>query len=145
MAFDPAAGIEGRLRIGAGDTVVAGIRAWKINKTITLVPVPHFELTADGDGVVWQEYLKGLAGATGSLEGWYDTDSTLKTEAGTNTITVGATLTADLLFTRGPFGYLNVSIIITGFEAGTAVDTTTPANFTATFTVQGNPGKGASS
>ncbi len=145
MAFDPAAGSEGRLRLGGSDTVIAGIRAWRLNKQITLVPVPHFELTADGDGVVWQEFLKGLAGATGTLEGAYDTDATLKTEGGTPGITVGATLSADLLFTRGPFGYLNVSIIITGFDAGTAVDATTPANFTATFTVQGNPGKAASS
>jgi len=143
MAFDPAAGTEGRLRLGAGDTVIAGITAWRINKQITLVPYPHFELTADGDGVVWQEFLKGLAGATGTLQGWYDTDGTAKTEGGTPGITVGATLTADLLFTRGPFGYLNVSIIITGFEAGTKIDATNPADFTATFTVQGNPGKAA--
>jgi hypothetical protein len=143
MAFDPAAGIEGRLRLGGSDTVVAGIRAWRINKQITLVPIPHFELTADGDGVVWNEFLKGLAGATGTLQGWYDTDATTKTEGGTNGITVGATLSADLLFTRGSFGYTNVSIIITGFEAGTAADATTPADFTATFTVNGNPGKAA--
>ena len=141
MAFDPAAGTEGRLRIGGSDTVIAGIRAWRINKQITLVPIPHFELTADGDGIVWNEFLKGLAGATGTLEGYYDTDATTKTEGGTPGITVGAVLTADLLFTRGPFGYLNVVIVITGFEAGTAVDATNPANFTATFTVNGNPGK----
>lgn len=143
MAFDPAAGIEGRLRIGGGDTVVAGIKAWRINKQINLVPYPHFELSADGDGVVWNNFLKGIAGATGTIEGYYDTDGTLKTEGGTNGITVGASLTADFLFTRGPFGYMNVPIIITGFEAGTAIDATTPANFTATFTVNGDPGKAA--
>lgn len=136
MAFTPISGTAGRLRVGL-NVNVAGLKSWKLSKQVQIIPVPHFETTADGDGLLWPVHLIGLAGATGSLEGWYDTDATLATEAGTPGITVGAALTADLIFVKGtPFGYSNVAITITGFEAGTNVENQAAA-FTAQFTVNG--------
>jgi hypothetical protein len=141
MAFDPAAGTEGRIRVGAGSTVVAGVRSWRINKQLAEIPVNHFELSADADGIVWQTFLKGLAGATVTLEGHYNVDATDKTEGGTPGLAVGADVVLDLLFTRTPFGYLDLAGFITTFEAGTNIDNQT-ATFTATIRLTGAVGKG---
>ena len=72
MAFDPCVGTEGRVRLGVGNTVVAGIMEWRINKQLAPIPINHFELTADGDGIVWSTFEKGLASATATLRGHYD-------------------------------------------------------------------------
>ncbi len=136
MAFTPAVGTQGRVRTGAGDDILSGAMEWRISKTLTPVPYNHFELAADSDGIVWQKFLKGLASATATLRGHYNMDATLKTEGGTPAIKVGATVTLDLLFTRGPFGYTDLSAICTGFEAGTNIENQT-ATYTATFQIDG--------
>lgn len=136
MAFDPAAGTEGRVALGAGSTAVAGIQEWRINKALSPIPVNHFELTADGDGIVWSAFLKGLASATATLRGHYNTDATDKTEGGTPAIKVGADVTLDLLFTRGPFGYTNLAGFVTQFEAGIGIENQT-GTFSATIQLTG--------
>lgn len=128
MAFDPASGTEGRVRVGAGDTVVAGINEWRIQKTVAEIPVMHFEASADGDGIVWPTYEKGLAGATVTIRGLYDVGDDTETTVG---LKVGATVSLDLLFTRTPFGYLNVAGFLTQFEAGTVFENQM-ATFSAT-------------
>lgn len=129
MAFDPCVGTEGRLRVGGSDTVVYGIMEWRINKQLTPIPINHFELTADGDGIVWSSYEKGLASCTITIRGHYDVGTTPgPTESGAG-LKVGATVSLDLLFTRTPFGYVNVAAFVTQFEAGTNID-----NQTGTFT-----------
>ena len=133
MAFDPAAGTEGRVRVGVGNTVVAGIMEWRINKTLTPIPVNHFELTADGNGIVWSTFEKGLASATGTIRGHYDMGDATEATVG---ITIGATLSLDLLFTRTPFGYTDLVCFVTGFEAGTTIENQT-ATFTATVQFSG--------
>lgn len=142
MAFDPCVGTEGRVRTGAGDTVIAGVQEWRINKQLTPVPVNHFELTADGDGIVWQVFEKGLASATATLRGHYDVGTTPgPTESGGG-IKVGATLALDLLFTRTPFGYVNLAGFVTQFEAGTNVENQT-GTFSATVQLTGTVAVGA--
>jgi hypothetical protein len=136
MAFDPCVGTEGRIALGAGSTAVAGIMEWRLNKQLTPIPINHFELTADGDGIVWQVFEKGLASATATLRGHYNVDATDKTEGGTPGIKIGATLTLDLLFTRGPFGYTNLACFVTGFETGTNIENQT-GTFTATVQMTG--------
>jgi len=136
MAFDPAAGTEGRVRVGAGNTVVAGIMEWRLNKQLTPIPVNHFELTADGNGIVWSAFEKGLASATGTMRGHYNVDATDKTEGGTPGIYIGATLSLDLLFTRTPFGYTDIVCFVTGLEAGITIENQT-GTFTATFQCSG--------
>ena len=132
MAFDPASGTEGRVRIGATDHVVAGISEWRITKSTAEIPVMHFEATADGDGLVWPTYEKGLAGATVTLRGIYNVDTTDKTEGGTPALANGATVTLDLYFTRAPFGYANVAGFVTQFEAGIGFENQL-GTFTATI------------
>jgi hypothetical protein len=104
--------------VGGADTVVAGINEWRITKTVAEIPVNHFEASADGDGNVWPTYEKGLAGATVTVRGIYNVDGTDKTEGGTPSLALGLTVSMDLLFTRTPFGYLNVAGFITQFETG---------------------------
>ncbi len=135
MAFDPCNGTEGRVRVGAGDTVVAGIMEWRINKQLAPIPVNHFELTADADGIVWSTFEKGLASATATLRGHYNVDATDKTEGGVG-IKIGATLALDLFFTRTPFGYTNLVCFVTSFETGTSIENQT-GTFTATVQMSG--------
>src|SRR5688572_10455580 len=106
MAFDPCVGTEGRVALAAGSVAVAGVMEWRINKQLAPIPINHFELTADADGIVWSVFEKGLASATCTLRGHYNVDATDKTEGGTPAIKVGKTLVIDLLFSRTPFGYL---------------------------------------
>lgn len=142
MAFDPCVGTEGRIALGAGSVAVAGIQEWRINKTLTAIPINHFELTADADGIVWQVFEKGLAGATATIRGHYNVDATDKTEGGVPLLKVGSTLVLDLLFTRGPFGYTNLAGFITAFEAGTGIDNQT-GTFSCTVQLTGTVGLAA--
>lgn len=135
MAFDPCSGTEGRVRLGVGNTVIAGIQEWRINKQMTPIPVNHFELTADADSVVWSTFEKGLASATVTIRGHYNVDSSDKTEGGAG-IKVGATLVVDLLFTRTPFGYTDLAGWVSQFEAGTNIENQT-GTFTATIQLSG--------
>ena len=107
--------------------MIAGIQEWRINKQMTPIPVNHFELTADGDGVVWQAFEKGLASATCTMRGHVNVDATDKTEGGVG-IRLGATLLLDLLWTRTPFGYTDLVGFVTQWEGGTNID-----NQTGTF------------
>jgi hypothetical protein len=142
MAFDPANGTEGRIRVGAGNTVVAGISEWSLEKTAADIPINHFELAADGDGVVWSNYERGLANGTVTLTGYYNVDATDKTEGVTPGLKVGASVVLDLLFTRTPFGYLDLNGFITRFQTGTKVENSM-ATFTATVRLTGTVGLAA--
>lgn len=136
MAFDPCVGTEGRIATGVGSTAVAGIMEWRINKQLTPIPINHFELTADGDGIVWQVFEKGLASATATVRGHVNTDATDKTEGGTPGLKLGATVSLDLLWTRGPFGYTNLAGFISQWEGGTNIDNQT-GTFNATVQLTG--------
>jgi len=136
VAFDPTSGTEGRVRVAAGATVVAGIMEWRINKQLTPIPVNHFELTADADGIVWSAFEKGLASATATIRGHHNVNGTDKTEGGAPGIKVGATLSLDLLFSRTPFGYTSLACFVTQFEAGTNIDNQT-GTFSATVQMSG--------
>lgn len=139
MADTFTSGTAGRVRIGASSTVVAGITKWSMNKTATVIPIPHFESTADGDGVIHPNHLIGLAGPhTISIEGYFNSDGTNKTDGSTIGIKVGVAVTIDLLITRAPLGYLDVAGTVTRFNAEVAVENQ-PARFTAEIAVNGNP------
>ena len=143
MAFDPAVGTEGRVRTLAGNTAVSGAMEWRINKQLASIPINHFELTADADGIVWSVFEKGLASATATIRGHYNVDGTDKTEGSTTIgLKVGATLVLDLFFTRTPFGYTDLSGFVTQFEAGTNVENQT-ATYTATIQLTGLVGVAA--
>lgn len=135
MAFTPAVGTQGRVRTGAGSDIISGVMEWRITKTLTPIPINHFELSADGDGIVWQVFGKGLASATATLRGHYDFGAGTVTESSVG-IKVGATVVLDLLFTRTPFGYTDLSAICTQFEAGTNIENQT-ATYSANFQMTG--------
>jgi hypothetical protein len=136
MAFDPAVGTEGRVRIGGSDHVVAGITEWRIAKTCAVIPINHFELSADADGIVWSTFSQGLASATVTIRGHYNVDATDKTEGGTPAIKVGAAVSIDLFFTRTPFGYTNLAGFVSSLNAGTVIENQT-ATFDATIQLSG--------
>ncbi len=115
---------------------VAGIQEWRIAKTVAEIPINHFESTADGDGVVWSAFERGLGSATVTLRGHYNVDATDKTEGGVPALKVGASVVIDLLFTRGPFGYLNLAGFLTQFEGGTNIENQT-GTFNATIRLTG--------
>jgi hypothetical protein len=143
MADTFTSGTAGRVRIGGSSTVVAGITKWTLRKTFNVVRIPHFESTADGDSIIHPNHLKGLAGPhTGTLEGYFNSDATNKTDGTTIGLTVGATVSLDLLITRAPLGFLDVPGTITNMQFEVAVENQ-PARFTAEFEVDGNPTKTA--
>lgn len=144
MADTFTSGTAGRVRI-ALDVVVAGITKWDINKTATVIPIPHFESTADADGVIHPNHLVGLAGPhTVTLEGYFNSDATNKTDGSTIGIKVGVAVTLDLLITRTPLGYINVPGTVTKFNLSVAVENQ-PARFTAEVAVNGTAGNTAAS
>lgn len=141
MADTFTSGTAGRVRVGAGDTIVAGITKWTLKKALSVVRIPHFESTADADGIVHPSHLKGLGGPhTGSMEGYINTDETNVTDGAAIGLTVGASVTLDLLITRGPKGFINLAVTITNMTFEVAVENQ-PARFTAEFEVNGDPGK----
>lgn len=145
MADTFTSGTAGRVRVGGSPTIVAGITKWTLNKTFNVVRIPHFESTADADGVINPNHLKGLAGPhTGTLEGYFNSDATNKTDGTTIGFTNGATLSLDLLITRTPLGFIGISVTVTGMTFDLAVENQ-PARFTLQFEVNGDPEKTAAS
>lgn len=143
MADTFTSGTVGRVRVGAGNTVVAGITKWTLTKPHNLVRIPHFESPTDGDGLVHPNHLKGIGGPhTGTLEGYFNSDATNKTDGAAIGLSNGATVTLDLLITRVPFGFLDLVVTITSFSVEVAIENQ-PARFTAQFEVDGVPGKTA--
>lgn len=143
MADTFTSGTAGRVRIAAGSAVVAGITKWSLQKTFNVIPIPHFESTARADGTIHPNHLKGLAGPhTCTIEGYFNSDATNKTDGGTIGIYEGATVIIDLLITRTPLGYLDINGTVTQMNTEVAVENQ-PARFTATIAVDGDPGKTA--
>lgn len=124
MALTYASGTDGRVRDGS--TVLAGLTRWSIDKTLQMIPTPSFSLTADGNGVVWNQFaLKGLAQATVDIAGHFDVGD--NTETG---LYVGKAVTLDLyLSASGTFGYENLTGTVMSIQAGTDIE----ANKAATF------------
>ena len=134
MAFTPYAGHSGRVRHAVGNTAIAGITSWKLDKKVEVVPTTNFESTADSNSIVWETYLAGLGSASGSCEGIFDGDTTNSEEI----FVMGTTVTLDLLFHKtGPVGYIDLSAIITGFTPNH--DLRGVGKFGVTFTITGAP------
>lgn len=141
MADTFTSGTLGRVRTTA-NVVVAGVNKWSFDKPLTTVRIPHFESTADADGIVHPGHLKGLAGPhTGNLEGYINSDSVNQTDGATINFSTGLTVTLDLIVVKAtPFGWTNLSVTITNLHTEVAVENQ-PARFTANFEVNGDPGK----
>jgi hypothetical protein len=124
MALTYASGTDGRVRDGA--SAVAGLTRWSIDKQLQMIATPSFSLTADANGVVWNQFtLKGLAQATCDIEGHFDVGDNTETS-----LYVGKSVVLDLYLSVGSlFGYENLAGTVMSIQAGTDIE----ANKAATF------------
>lgn len=136
MGFDPANGTEGRVRVAVGNTVVASLNEWSLDKSVAAIPVNTFENTANSDGIVFTNFEPGLGNGTATIAGYYNVDPTDKTEGGTPNLRIGVAVILDLLFTRTPFGYTDLAGFITNIKTGTKVENSM-ASFSATVQLTG--------
>lgn len=131
MAHTFLSGTAGRIILNG--TTVSGVKAWRLDQTTAEVPIPHFESDVDALSRVWPDYLFGLSGATGTLEGQFDTNPANPTD---DIITTGINATLLLLFSKSSNWGFAVSANFTAFGSGTNVENQ-PATFTASFRVTG--------
>ena len=142
MADTFTSGTGGKVRLASGTFTVAGIKKWTLRKTVNLVRIPHFESGADSDGVIHPKHLVGLGGPhTGSIEGYFNSDSTNKTDGSAAGLTVGASIIIDLILVRGTLlGFIGVVATVTQMTFDVAVENQ-PVSFTMEFESYGTPGK----
>lgn len=144
MAFR--SGLSGRVFI-SGRGNIAGIKVWRLEAVTAEIPIPHFESQVDAFGRVWPAYLKGLSGATGSLEGYFDTGPVAAGAIGAvgavvaNVVTDvmlsnGFDATLKLFLDRAANWGFAVSAFVTNFTPNVAVENQ-PVGFTANFRVNG--------
>ena len=72
MALTYKSGTAGAVRSGS-NVVIGGLTKWSIDKQLQMIATPSFSLTADANGVTWNQFvLTGLASATclGTTENW---------------------------------------------------------------------------
>ncbi len=129
MAF--VSGTSGRVAIG--NATVAGIKTWRLDQVTAEVGLPNFESTVDGNSRVWPDYLAGLSGATGTLEGYFNSGAGDPTDS---FITTGVFVTLALLFNKVDSWGFGVTALVTAFGSGTNVENQ-PATFTVSFRVTG--------
>jgi hypothetical protein len=129
------AGVWGRVYI-AGRGNVAGIKSWGLDASTAEIPIPHFESTVDAYNRIWPEFLKGLSGATGSLEGYFDVGTVPATAVTDVMLSNGFDATMKLyLFRTTQWGFA-VTTWVTNFRPQTAVENQ-PVTFSANFRVNG--------
>lgn len=126
-------GTAGRVIVSSGVPFV-GIKSWRLEQTTAEVGVPNFESTTDDLERMWPDYLFGLSGATGTLEGWFDTGGA--NNPSDEVVTTGVNYTLLLLFDKSSNWGFAVSANFTSFGAGTNVENQ-PASFSAAFRVTG--------
>ncbi len=128
-------GTAGRVVIGSSN--FAGIKSWKLDQTAAEIGVPNFESYVDTAGRVWPDYLVGLAGATGTLEGQFAIGAGAPVPSD-SVLAVGLYYNAKLQFNKTTTWGFTVSILITALGGGTNVENQ-PAMFNASFRVSGPP------
>jgi len=120
----------------AGDVLVAGvsvagIKLWRLDQTTAEIGIPHFQSFVDASGRMWPDYLPGLSGATGTLEGYFDVNAGNPTDS---IITTGIYVTMKLRFSKTTLWGFAVYALITAFGASSNVENQ-PNSFTASFRV----------
>jgi hypothetical protein len=124
MALTFTSGTAGRVRDGS--STLAGLNKWSINKTLPMIETPHFEVTADSNGVPWMPVaLYGFATATVDMSGFFDIGDNSETS-----LYIGKTVSLDLYFNKtSAFGYENLAGTVMEISA----DNDATANRAATF------------
>lgn len=134
MALAYKSGTAGAVRSGS-NVAIAGLTKWSIDKQLQMIATPSFSLTADANGVMWNQFvLTGLASATADIAGHYNTGD------GTEVILyIGAVLVLDLLFDKTtPYGYLDLAATVMSVQAGTDIEANKAASFSAKVQLTGS-------
>lgn len=132
MALTFAPGTHGRVRDGS--SVLAGLFKWSIQKSLAMIQTPHFEVTADGNGVPWMpQALYGFANATVDIGGHFDVGDNSET-----TLYIGKSVVLDLYFSKTlAIGPENLAGTVSEISYGTDATSSSPATFTAKVTLTG--------
>lgn len=123
QTYAPTTGNDGRVIIGSfsGGVIIAGIAEWKWSKKTGPVPVPHFEMGANADGVLFPDKLRGMGdGGVVHLNGRrnFSPDDTETVTGLRNGVFVSLILVTSK--TAGT-GYEGVAGLVTNFETGAKV------------------------
>lgn len=144
MAFKPYAGTAGQLKVvdvaatlttpmptfSGTPAAIAGIRSWKITKTIEQPGLSHFGQVADSFGVLWEDQIQGGIGTwTAEIEGYFDGDTTASSALfdGAECVYCDFILSKD-----NTAGFKNCKGIVRAFNPETQVKGE-PARFTCTI------------
>lgn len=131
MPVTPISGTAGRVQVDG--VTFSLIKSWRLEQTTAEVGIPNFESPTDALSRMWPEYLYGLSGATGTLEGYFDVDLSAPTD---DILTTGVEVTLKLLFSKTSTLGFEVTANPTAFGSGTNVENQ-PASFTLAFRVNG--------
>jgi hypothetical protein len=94
MSLTFAPGTHGRVRDGS--SILAGLFKWSIQKSLQMIQTPHFEVTADANGVPWMpQALYGFANATVEIGGSFDVGDNSETS-----LYIGKAVVLDLYFSK---------------------------------------------
>ena len=135
-------GVWGRLYV-QGHGNIGGVVRVTLDASTAEIPIPHFESPVDAYGRVWPQYLKGLSGATGNLEGYVNSVSqaSFPPDAATTPVTdyilsngFDATIKV-FLDRRSNWGYA-LSVFVTNYRVVVDMENK-PIGFTANVRVNG--------
>ena len=144
MANKYHSGVDGRVRVGAGETIVAGLTKWALNITAPVVEATNFESTADSNQNVWRELVSasnsagpkvGVVVANVTMSGRFNSDATQGSLA---TLNIGSIVSLDLLLSKSePFGFSDLVAVITEIGITSDMKSTEAAEFTAKAELSG--------
>lgn len=133
-------GVDGRVRAGTGGggTAVAGVSKWALQLNAPPIVATNFESTTDSNNNTWRELVLPSGGGTGpkvgiitpscAIEGRFNSDATAGTLALLN---IGAQITLDLMLSKTqPFGFFNLSGVVTEFALTSDINSTEASGFT---------------
>jgi hypothetical protein len=119
-------------------TPVAGLNKWTLKKATKPVTLLHFESPVDADGNVWEQQLPGSSVGDGTCDGWYDVNPATAPDGSTVGFRNGLQVIVSLVLNRGlPFGFNQLLVQITDYEAGTDITADKPASFKFAFKTSG--------
>ena len=145
MASQYYSGVDGRVRVGAGEVVVAGVTKWSLRLAAPVIDATNFESTADASNNVWRELVTASGGGTGpkvgiiaasvDIEGRFNSDGTSGSLANLN---VGSAVSLDLVVSKNqPYGFSDLSGVVTEFSITSDIKSTEATAFTAKVELTG--------
>jgi len=113
-------GIQGRVRSGAGNDVMAEFKAWRFRQSVSTLDRTTFESPQTANGYIIAQIACGIVNQTFEASGLFEGNAAANTFS---RFGIGDTIVFDMLFDKTTgFGYHNVSVFITEFDSGTNVE-----------------------